>query len=45
LELFPDKAQWGRLIGNAMAADFTWQRSAREYEQVYRRALLKIGKL
>src|SRR3990170_8441676 len=44
LELFPDKAQWGRLIANAMAADFTWDRSAREYEQVYRRALLKIGK-
>jgi starch synthase len=44
LKLFPDKAQWGRLIANAMAADFTWDRSAREYEEVYRRALLKRGK-
>jgi len=39
LALFSEKAQWGRLIRNAMAADFTWDRSAREYEQVYRRAL------
>ncbi len=45
LELFPDKAQWGRLVGNAMAADFTWQRSAREYEQVYRRALAQKGQI
>ncbi len=37
--LFPEKAQWHRLVANAMAADFTWDRSAEEYEQVYRRAV------
>jgi starch synthase len=36
--LFQEKAQWSRLVTNAMAADFTWDRSAEEYEQVYRRA-------
>lgn len=43
LALFPQKADWGRLVANAMAADFTWDRSAREYEQLYRRVLAKRG--
>jgi starch synthase len=37
--LFPEKVQWSRLVTNAMAANFTWDRSAEEYEQVYRRAV------
>jgi len=41
LALFRQKADWNRLVANAMAANFTWERSAREYEQVYRRALAK----
>ncbi|HSB82438.1 MAG TPA: glycogen synthase GlgA [Candidatus Methylomirabilis sp.] len=28
--------QWGRLVRNAMACDFSWDRSAREYEKLYR---------
>ncbi len=39
--LFHQKADWNRMVANAMAADFTWDRSAREYEQLYRRALAK----
>lgn len=30
---------WRRLQTNGMAADFSWERSAREYEAVYHRAL------
>jgi starch synthase len=43
LELYREKSLWHRLISNAMAADFTWDRSAREYEQLYRRAAEKKG--
>ena len=43
LALYPEKALWPRLITNAMTADFTWDRSAREYEQIYRRAAEKKG--
>ena len=43
LALYREKALWPRLITNAMTADFTWDRSAREYEQLYRRAAEKKG--
>jgi starch synthase len=42
--LFHQKADWNRMVANAMAADFTWDRSAREYEQLYRRSLAKRGR-
>jgi len=38
LALFQQKPHWARLVGNAMSADFTWDRSAREYVRVYRLA-------
>lgn len=31
------KREWNKLIDRAMAADFSWNRSAREYEQLYYR--------
>jgi len=43
LALFSQKAHWGRVVANAMAGNFTWDRSAREYEQLYRRLLAKRG--
>jgi starch synthase len=43
LALFSQKAHWGRVVANAMAGNFTWDRSAREYEQLYRRSLAKRG--
>ncbi|MDE2059461.1 MAG: glycogen synthase GlgA [candidate division NC10 bacterium] len=43
LALYREKALWPRLITNAMTADFTWDRSAREYERLYRRAAEKKG--
>jgi starch synthase len=34
---FHQKDDWTRLMGNAMAADFSWARSARTYLELYRR--------
>ncbi|MBI2883359.1 MAG: glycogen synthase GlgA [Candidatus Methylomirabilis oxyfera] len=42
LTLYREKTLWPRLITNAMTADFTWDRSAREYERLYRRAADKM---
>ena len=33
-----DDSGWNRLMRNGMAKDFSWERSAREYEAVYARA-------
>lgn len=41
LALYRDKTLWRQLMTNAMAADFTWARSARAYELLYRRAVDK----
>jgi starch synthase len=35
---YKDAAVWKSLRANGMAADFSWDRSAREYDEVYRRA-------
>jgi starch synthase len=37
LELFPRRTQWRTLVNNAMAADFSWDRSARAYLDLYQR--------
>jgi starch synthase len=37
---FTDSKAWRSLQDNAMNADFSWDRSAHEYEQVYRRAIV-----
>jgi len=42
--LFRERVQWNRLVTNAMVANFTWDRSAEEYEQVYRRAVAQRRK-
>jgi starch synthase len=33
---FDDPAAWSRLVANAMAADFSWEKQVRRYEQLYR---------
>jgi starch synthase len=38
LRLYHDKAAWRPLMERGMAADHSWQTSAREYVKVYRRA-------
>jgi starch synthase len=42
LAAFKDRAAWKRLQKRAMAKDFSWERSAREYEALYRRAMSKV---
>ena len=39
LEVYSDKDNWRRLIRNAMKADFSWANSAREYVNLYRKAI------
>jgi starch synthase len=36
---FRQKDSWARIVTNAMQADFSWERSAREYLGIYRRIL------
>jgi starch synthase len=37
LSVFPDRPSWRRLQHNGMSQDNSWERSAGEYDQVYRR--------
>jgi starch synthase len=41
LEIYQDKVKWNLLIKNAMAADFSWERSAKRYFELYQKALEK----
>jgi starch synthase len=36
-----DRKAWTRLMKNGMARDFSWERSARAYEDLYRRAMAR----
>ena len=35
LGIYKEPKQWQRLMRHAMACDFSWQRSAQEYEKLY----------
>jgi starch synthase len=37
-----DGAGWGRLMRNGMATDFSWERSARQYVELYRAARARV---
>jgi glycogen synthase len=39
LAVFADRAAWQRLVQNAMAQDFSWERSATRYVERYRQLL------
>jgi starch synthase len=41
LEVYGDQKRWKRLVRSGMKQDFSWERSAREYVKVYRKALRK----
>jgi starch synthase len=36
---FDDPASWSRLIANAMAADFSWQKQVHYYDKLYRKLI------
>ena len=42
LEVYQDQVQWGRLMKNAMAMDFSWKVSAREYLKLYQMARQRL---
>ncbi len=44
LQVYSNKALWKDLVKNAMACDFSWSRSAREYEKLYTQMLKKKHK-
>jgi starch synthase len=41
LAVYRDRNKWKRLIQNGMKQDFSWERSAKEYVKVYRKAMRK----
>lgn len=41
LQVYQDKALWRRLMQQGMAEDFSWERSAKEYLQVYAETIAK----
>jgi len=41
IDLYPKKKVWRGLMLNGMKQDFSWERAAREYIRLYRRALKK----
>jgi starch synthase len=43
LGFYSQPGHWKRLLHNAMSEDFSWQRSAEAYYQLYRKALEKKG--
>lgn len=41
LRVFADRASWSRLMQNAMAQDFSWDRSAMRYVELYRQTIAR----
>ncbi|MBI1823109.1 MAG: glycogen synthase GlgA [Nitrospirae bacterium] len=42
LSYYQDRPNWNNLVQTAMSADFSWDRSAKEYEKLYQIALAKL---
>ena len=42
LKVYADKTKWNRLVKNCMANDFSWEQSARQYMDLYGKALQKV---
>lgn len=43
-DAFGDKASWKKLVKRGMASDYSWNASARKYEELYRLVLGKKGR-
>jgi starch synthase len=41
LQVYPNKDVWTKLMKNGMQKDFSWQASAKKYEDLYQKALRK----
>ena len=44
LSVYRDKSRWKRLIQRAMNQDFSWEKSASQYQSPYQKAMAKKGK-
>jgi starch synthase len=44
IKLYREKNSWYRMMRAGMTADFSWDRSAKEYEKLYHLAVEKAGK-
>lgn len=42
LETYSEKKKWEKLVRNGMNADYSWEKSAKKYDELYRKALKKI---
>jgi len=42
LEIYHSKKDWKKLVSNAMSEDFSWDKSAKEYEKLYQKSLAKL---
>ena len=43
LKAYRNKERWRKIVRNGMNSDFSWQRSAAKYEELYRRGVAKKG--
>jgi starch synthase len=41
--LYRNNLLWAKLMKNAMKEDFSWQKSAQKYEEVYQKAVAKTN--
>ncbi|MFA5859008.1 MAG: glycogen synthase GlgA [Elusimicrobiota bacterium] len=41
IALYNDKEQWGKILKNAMAGNFSWEKSVRKYQELYKLAIQK----
>lgn len=39
LDLFHNKEEWNKIVVNAMNSDYSWQHSAKEYQEIYRKMI------
>lgn len=42
LEAYGEKKKWEKIVKNGMHSDYSWEKSARKYDELYRKALKKI---
>jgi starch synthase len=42
LKIYANKTKWARLVKNCMANDFSWEQSAKQYMELYGKALQKV---
>lgn len=39
LRTFQNKERWNKIVGNAMHSDYSWQKSAMEYKEIYQKLI------